>query len=105
MIHLKILRNDKGAMYGFEAKNHGKSLVCAGVSALTINAVNSVKQFTDEEFTCEAPDEGGYLYFILPRIKSGAKNESAELLLQSMLLGIRNISGQYPKQIIIEDTE
>ena len=43
---------------------HGEGeydLVCCGVSALAINAVNSVETFTEDACEIEAAEDGGYL--------------------------------------------
>ena len=52
---------------GFESKGHadyaedGDDIVCAAVSALTFNAVNSIEKFTEDAFQVEQAEDGGYL--------------------------------------------
>ena len=37
----------------------GKDIVCAGVSALVLNTINSIETFRDDEFTCEVQEKNG----------------------------------------------
>jgi uncharacterized protein YsxB (DUF464 family) len=104
MIKITVYRNRDRAICGFKAKNHGDPVVCAGVSALVMNAVNSVEHFVGERYVCDAAQDGGLLEFVMPEIKEGGANPTAELLLESMLLGLVNIARQYPRQIIIIDS-
>ena len=104
-IRVSISRNHQGQIYGFTAYNHGMSIVCAAVSALVLNTVNSIEEFTEEEFMpIEIPENGvGYLKLCLPGIEAGNDNRDVDLLLSSMLLGLKKIQEQYPSQIYIED--
>ncbi|MDR2648931.1 MAG: ribosomal-processing cysteine protease Prp [Clostridiales bacterium] len=104
MIQVNISRNSRGRMYGFTARNHGEDIVCAAVSALILNAVNSVEAFTDEDMTVDIDKKNtGYIKLYLPDIEAGNDNSDADLLLSSMLLGLEHIQEQYPGQICIED--
>ena len=104
MIRVSISRNNQGQICGFVAQNHGKGIVCAAVSALVLNAVNSIETFTDETMSVETPeDDTGYIKLHLPKIEAGEDNRETDLLLSSMLLGLDHIRKQYPSQIIIED--
>jgi uncharacterized protein YsxB (DUF464 family) len=92
MIKILIMRGS-----GFEIENHGKSIVCAAVSALAINAANSIEKFTRDKYFLEAPEEGGLMKFKL----LGAPSRESELLLKSLELGLESIEKEYPKQIKI----
>jgi uncharacterized protein YsxB (DUF464 family) len=106
MIEFYVFRNKDGRICGFRVLNHGKRVVCAAVSALVLNTVNSVEAFTDEPMEGELPENGGgYLNFMLPDIRDGGYNEHADLLLSALMLGIHNISEQYPKQLSITESE
>ncbi|MCL1924447.1 MAG: ribosomal-processing cysteine protease Prp [Defluviitaleaceae bacterium] len=83
---------------GFKAYNHTDPIICAAISALSINTVNSIEALTNAKFTCEHNEEGGFLKFLLED-----KNEKAKLLLESFKLGIKSIKENYPKQIKIEE--
>ena len=104
MISVRLFYNKNGAVYGFEAEDHGLDIVCSAVSMLTFNAVNSVEAFTGEEIACEYPEKGdGWLRFTMPRIKKGGENREAELLMASMALGLRSIREEYPEEIEIRE--
>ena len=98
MIKILIHKTDEGIV-AFSCKGHadyadeGFDIVCSAVSILTMNASNSVEQLTGEPFTVKQSD--GNLQFRL----EGRPTKETELLLQSMVLGlkvlrknIRNIS-------------
>ena len=50
--HYKSFHINGHAMYA-EA---GSDIVCAAVSALVINTINSIEEFTDDPFTCDCRD-------------------------------------------------
>ncbi len=79
---------------GFQCTGHagyeedGKDIICAAVSALTFNAVNSIEEFTEDGFQLEQAEDGGFLKLLF----SGEPSERAALLMDSLILGIRGIS-------------
>ena len=75
----------------------GKDIVCAAVSALVINAVNSIEHFTDDESSCVSDEESGRISFRFSHIPS----HDASLLLDSMVLGLEQIedSSEYEPYI------
>jgi uncharacterized protein YsxB (DUF464 family) len=105
MIRVFIYKNKAGDIFAFKVKNHGPEIICAAVSVLAINTVNSIEAFTEEEISCKADEKAGLIAFELPRIKQGGKNEKAELLLNSMLLGLTGISGEYPDSVKIKEVK
>jgi len=104
MILVKISRNKRGQIYGFTARNHSGGIVCAAVSALILNTVNSIEAFTEEALSYDIPaDDTGDIELRLPDIEAGNEGWDVDLLLSSMLLGLNNIKEQYPSQITIDD--
>lgn len=95
MINVTIYKNEKHACMGFNAINHagyaeeGQDIVCAGASALMINAVNAIDRFTEDETTMVSNDEEALIDFRLKR----APSHDAELLLNAMILGIEELAG------------
>ncbi|MCR5521430.1 MAG: ribosomal-processing cysteine protease Prp [Lachnospiraceae bacterium] len=67
---------------GFAA--FGKDVICAAVSALVINCVNSVSSFTPSEYDLESDEKKGYIRFLL----KDEPSKEAILLLKSLKLGI-----------------
>jgi uncharacterized protein YsxB (DUF464 family) len=65
MIEVTFFKNDADDFIGFKAKNHGESIICAAVSVLTQNTVNSVEMFTDSDFEIDYDPKGGFMDFKL----------------------------------------
>ena len=87
---------------GFQSSGHAGhgegeyDLVCCGVSALAINAVNSVETFTEDACEIEAAEDGGYLNVRFP----GTVSWKTDLLMDSLVLGIQNIREEYGEEYI-----
>ncbi len=73
----------------------GSDIVCAAVSVLAQNTVNSIEQFTEDTFTVDVNEDLGELYF---KIDAGYSNET-ELLLNSLILGLQGIEEEYMEYI------
>lgn len=87
---------------GFEFSGHakfdeyGKDILCASVSVLAINTVNSIETFTHDKFDCTVIEEEGLLHF---QLISNA-SEKSEILLNALKLGITGIQQQYGNDYI-----
>ena len=85
---------------GIYSKGHagyadaGEDIVCAAVSVLMINTLNSIEAFTDDNFDCKQKD--GYLDFHITEPISDA----AQLLMQSLVLGLKDIQKTYGETYI-----
>ena len=85
---------------GFECAGHagyaeeGSDIICAAVSVLVVNAVNSIETFTDDKFA--AREDHGIVELIL----EGSVSDKTTLLLDSMILGLRDIQTQYGNEFI-----
>ena len=73
---------------------HGKDIVCAAVSILIINTVNSMEEFTGQVFGTESED--GHIYCTLAK----PYDRDAQLLLNSMVFGLQNIRQEYGKKYL-----
>ena len=104
MIKVSVTRNRQGDVQALNVRSHGDPMVCAAVSALALNTVNSLDELTDERFTCEYAEEGGFLEIKFPDAKVGLGYD-ARLLTASLMLGLRSILEEHPNDIIIEDKE
>lgn len=98
MISIAITRGADGDIRAFTARNHGASDVCAAVSLLVINTVNSIEALTDTAFSCDYKDDGGFIRFSL----TDAPAREAGLLLDAMLLGLRSVAEQYADEIKLD---
>ncbi|NDL67919.1 ribosomal-processing cysteine protease Prp [Anaerotalea alkaliphila] len=101
MIHVRFLYCNKQPM-GFSMDGHagfdvhGKDIVCAAVSALALNTVNSIEAFTSDKFHVSVDEEEGSLHFRLEH----APGKEAALLLKSLELGVRGIHEDYGREYI-----
>ena len=97
MITIRFERSS-GVIRFFESKGHasygeaGQDIVCAAVSALSINCANSLEALTEDAFTVENAD--GYLTIRLEEEPSAA----ASLLMESLALGLSAIEDEYGRE-------
>jgi len=93
MIQAVFYKDSNDCYKGFQLKGHagfaayGHDIVCAAVSALTINTVNSIEKFTDDWFDYEAEESKGW---IVLRFSEKVSKETT-LLLDSLWLGLTEI--------------
>ena len=94
------VKKRKGTYLELISKGHagyaeeGQDIVCAAVSVLIINTVNSLEAFTDDKFA--AREDHGIVELIL----EGSVSDKTTLLLDSMILGLRDIQTQYGNEFI-----
>ena len=85
---------------GFISRGHagyaeaGYDIICAAVSVLTVNTINSIEQFTDDTIAVRSDD--GYVELIL----EGQVSKETTLLLDSMVLGLNDIRETYGKKYL-----
>ena len=68
-------------------------------SALVINTVNSIEKLTGDAFTLSTEEEEGLILCKLPK----AGSDGTQLLLKSMVLGLKGIQKDYGNEFIILD--
>lgn len=97
MITVTIYRKPENQFRGFQVIGHagsveeGADLVCCSVSVLTINLVNSLDSFTDDEFELIEEENLGLIQLTFKE----AVSEKAVLLMQAYELGIHSIAEEY----------
>ncbi len=94
MTLVDLYRDSKShEIVGFKVDGHagfaeyGQDVVCAAISVLTINTVNSIEEFTQDKFELKTDEDAGLIEIRL----SSLSNES-KVLLQSFALGINSIA-------------
>ena len=100
MILANLTKDAAGKLRAFEVNNHGESYVCAAVSVLVINTVNSIEALTAQEFDCAHDDEAGLVRFVV----KGELDSGAELLLESLRLGLASIQEMYPHEFKMQES-
>ena len=102
MTHVSIIKTRSGEYKGFNCIGHsgyaeaGEDIVCAAISVLVINTINSLDKLAGEKIKLVTNEDEG---LIDCRI-DGQINEKSKLLLDSMILGLREIKKQYGKTFI-----
>ncbi len=85
MIKVTIYKTDGHKYAGFDISGHagydesGNDVVCAAVSAIVINTINSIERFTEDETSSVSDEESGTIEFTLfsRRCKNHDENESS----------------------------
>lgn len=86
---------------GFSSKGHagyaeeGYDIICAAVSVLTVNTINSIEKFTDDAFKAEAAD--GMVRWKFTKLPL---SKEAKLLMDSLVSGLEDIQETYGKKYI-----
>ena len=102
MTHVSIIKTRNGEYKGFNCIGHsgyaerGEDIVCAAISVLVINTINSLDQLAGEKFKLVTNEEDGLIDCRFGDII----NEKSRLLLESMILGLQEIKKQYGKTFI-----
>ena len=102
MIKAVILHNNSGMAVGFTVKSHGDPKVCAAVSALVINAINSIFDLcaiSEGDVFCKMNDNG-FVGFCLKR--SSQRTSHVGLLLDSLVIALSGMSRQFPKDVAFD---
>ena len=100
MITAVIYKNSDDEILGFHTTGHagydryGRDIICAAVSALSINAVNSIEALTADRFKVEQAD-GDLKFKLLTKDKP-----ETQLLLKSFVLGLESIQETYGDRYI-----
>ena len=101
MTEVKIHKTKSGEYLKFTCDGHagyanyGKDIVCAAISILVINTVNSLGEITKEAVQVETDEEAGRISctFLRQPLK-----ETSVALMDSLILGLSQIEAQYGKQ-------
>lgn len=109
MINAEIKRNIKGYIAEFCLSGHanyakqGEDIVCSAVSALTQTAMLGLNHYAGIDF--EYKIEHGFLHFKMPNDIEKDKQISANAILETMYLGLKNIREEYSSYIKIKEGE
>ena len=103
MTKITIFRNRDQVFTGFDCLGHagyaeeGEDIVCAGISALVINTINSLGVYTKEKFSTDSDEETGMISLRFDR----PADHDADLLMKSLVLGLQGIQNTYGNDYII----
>ena len=98
---IKVTVSKKNGSYiSFQSEGHagyaeeGQDIICAAVSALVINAVNSLEQLTGDRI--QAKERDGFVSFSFTK----PITEGGTLLMDSLVLGLTEIEHSYSKRYL-----
>lgn len=105
MITVTIVRDGRDHISAFSVAGHarykdpGKDIICAGVSAVSIGAVNAVEKLTG--LVPEVEAEAGWLSASAPVSGDPARDGQVQLLLEGMIVALESIADEYGKFVKI----
>ncbi len=103
MTTVMIKKTVDGTYKGFTCMGHsgfarrGKDIVCASISVLVINTINSMEELADEDMDITTNEETGFINCQFQNPLS----DKGELLMNSMILGLSQIAEQYGGKYLI----
>jgi len=103
MITAEIFRESGGNITGCKVDDHGEVTVCAAVSLLVLNTANSIDAFTDDAFSCDYEEEGGF--FSIRLNNPGLESPETKVLLKALVLGLKSTQDEYPSELCVIDVE
>jgi len=90
------------SLYGFRSHGHagysdeGHDIVCAAISALIINAMDSIAELSKDVYSYDEDQDKGFIDFKI----TSAVSPTSSLFLQSLLLGLSNIQANYGDEFL-----
>ena len=107
MIQVTVYVNSQKQTVGFHTYGHaeyaeaGFDIICSAVSAIVLTTVNSIDALTNDSFTCQQNQKTGE---ITVRFETAPEHD-ADLLMQSMLIGLKGISNEYGTKYLKVNTK
>ncbi|NLD46342.1 MAG: ribosomal-processing cysteine protease Prp [Clostridiaceae bacterium] len=108
MIKISIIRNDEGFIREFTVKGHagyaeeGSDIICSAVSVLAYTAAGALKEMAGIDGYTE---KHGFMKCTVPADISGPEKEKAEIILETIVLGFKQIEHSYKKFVSVLDKE
>ena len=102
MTTVTIYKSNEDVYKGFTCKGHagysvfGKDIICASISILVINTINSLEELAGQAMTVKDDETTGYIDCRFTQ----ECNEKSKLLIDSMILGLSQIKEQYGTKYI-----
>lgn len=104
MIKATFYQKSDGSFTGFSVRDHagaadaGQDIVCAAVSALVTNTVNSIDELTEDVFSLRTDEKNALIELSFEDRPSG----EADLLMRSLALGLTSIESEPEYQTYID---
>ena len=103
MTNIIFYARKDGTIFGLQSKGHagfgvrGTDVVCASVSILTINTINSIQKLTSDKCNEKVNSRKATIDFEI----DGEVSRESKVLLESLKLGLEAISKDYPGNVKI----
>ena len=103
MTNIKLYARKGGDIFGMQVKGHagfgvrGTDVVCASVSILTINTINSIQKLTSDKCNEKVNSRKATIDFEI----DGEVSRESKVLLESLKMGLEAISKDYPGNVKI----
>ena len=101
MTKISLYKDEDGKITGFTSEGHsgyadaGSDIVCAAVSVLTENLVNSVEELLKVDVDAEVREKDAYLNVSV----KDYKRDDVQLLFSAMELGLKEIADSYKRYV------
>ncbi|RKD32489.1 ribosomal-processing cysteine protease Prp [Thermohalobacter berrensis] len=112
MTKVRIFTNDKGKIIKYIIKGHtgfersGRDILCSAVSTLSQTALIALNEVCDiPEKDIDFKVEDGYLEVNIPRNLDIEKRMKTDIVLDTMLVGIKALIKEYPEYLTLEFRE
>lgn len=110
MTRVTVKRSTEGYIKGFFVKGHagyapkGEDLVCAGISAITFTAIAGLQGVAGIAHEAESDPETAEIVYNLPDGISERQLAMAQIILETMRLGLNEMTLEYPEFIeVVEE--
>ena len=104
-----IIKRQQNKIVQVECKGHsgyadeGEDIVCAGISVLTQTAILGLKEVAKVKVTYQVDRKTGYLMFKIVENLDETKRRECDIILETMLIGIKDWQDGFSKYITVED--
>ena len=103
-----VVRTESGKIHSVECDGHtgygeeGEDIVCAALSSIVQTALLGLFGVAEVNVKVTRSDADGYLKMVLPSDMDEVQTDRAEVILRTMLLGIRDLHEGYSDFIELE---
>lgn len=108
MIRSIVFRDGQGRVKRFSVRGHadaaeyGEDIVCAAVSILVTNAINSAEHLLGVKIADDAQVAPGDVVCTIPTL-TGHDDEKLQLLFKAMVFGIQQVADAYPDFVTLSE--
>ena len=98
MINVTIFKDSSDMYRGFSLVGHagytesGNDIVCAAVSMLSTNTVNSIDELTEDKISCHVDEDTGLLSM---SFNGKIISNESKLLVDSLIIGLESVRESY----------